>query len=322
MAMLRSMMVAVMTMAGVSGLQAQSFPAKPVRILVGFSAGGGNDLTARVMAPKLNELWGQPVVVENRTGASGNIAAELVAKSPADGHTLLMGYNGTLTINPALYAKLPFDVERDFTPIALAVVSTNMLVSHPSLPVKSVKELVAFAKARPGQLNFASAGVGSVGHLAAELLNMTAGIKLQHIPYKGNGAAIADVLGGQVPLMFSAPAAVVEHARSGKLRGLAVASERRPPGLQDIPTFAEAGFKGVEASAWFALFGPAGMPPALVERINADAVRVLKQPDVATRLTNAGYDPMPTTAAEMGRILKADLAKWGKVVKASGAKAE
>ena len=320
--MSRSFWVGLTVAACAAGVQAQSFPAKPVRILVGFSAGGGNDLTARVMAPKLNELWGQPVVVENRTGASGNIAAEATAKSPPDGHTLLMGYNGTLTINPALYAKLPFDVERDFTPIAMAVVSTNMLVSHPSLPIKSVKDLVGFAKARPGQLNFASAGVGSVGHLAAELLNMTAGIKLQHIPYKGNGAAIADVLGGQVPLMFSAPAAVVEHVRSGKLRGLATASERRPPGLQDIPTFAEAGFKGVEASAWFALFGPAGMTPALVERINADVVRVLKQSDVASRLTNAGYDPMPTTAQEMARILKTDLAKWSKVVKASGAKAE
>ncbi len=320
--MSRSIVLGIVVSACAAGVQAQSFPAKPVRILVGFSAGGGNDLTARVMAPKLNELWGQPVVVENRTGASGNIAAEAVAKSPPDGHTLLMGYNGTLTINPALFAKLPFDVERDFTPIAMAVVSTNMLVSHPSLPIKSVKELVAFAKARPGQLNFASAGVGSVGHLAAELLNMTAGIKLQHIPYKGNGAAIADVLGGQVPLIFSAPAAVVEHVRSGKLRALATASERRPPGLKDIPTFAEAGFKGVEASAWFALFGPAGMAPALVDRINADFSRVLKQPDVASRLTNAGYDPMPTTVQEMARILKTDLAKWSKVVKASGAKAE
>jgi tripartite-type tricarboxylate transporter receptor subunit TctC len=320
--MLLSILAAIAVAACAGSAQAQSFPAKPVRILVGFSPGGGNDLTARVMAPKLNELWGQPVVVENRTGASGNIAAEAVAKSPPDGHTLLMGYNGTLTINPALYAKLPFDAERDFTPISMAVVSTNLLVTHPSLPVKSVKELVAFAKARPGQLNFASAGVGSVGHLAAELLNMTAGIKLQHIPYKGNGAAIADVLGGQVPLLFSAPAAVVEHVRSGKLRGLATASERRPPGLQEIPTFAEAGFNGVEASAWFALFGPAGMAPALVDRINADVVRVLKQPDVASRLTNAGYDPMPTSAQEMARILKADLVKWGKVVKASGAKAE
>ena len=312
--------LACISIAGV--VHAQSYPAKPVRILVGFAAGGGNDLTSRVLAPKLNEMWGQPVVVENRTGANGNIAAEMVARSAPDGYTLLMGYNATLTINPSLYAKLPFDTERDFTPIALAVVSTNMLVSHPSLPVKTVKELVALAKARPGQLNYASAGVGAVGHLAAELLAMNAGIRIQHIPYKGNGAAIADVLGGQVPLMFSAPGAVVEHVRAGKLRGLATASERRPPGLQDIPTFAEAGYPGVEASAWFGLLGPAGLPQAIVDKVNADTVRALKLADVHAKLTNAGYDPMPTTSAEMARILKVDLAKWSKVVKASGAKAE
>jgi len=293
-----------------------------VRIIVGFSAGGGNDLTARVIAPKLNEMWGQPVIVENRTGASGNIGAEAVARAAPDGHMLLMGYNATLTINPFLYAKLPFDSERDFTPIALAVVATNMLVTHPSLPVKNVKELIAFAKARPGQVNYASAGVASVGHLAAELLGMSAGVRFQHIPYKGNGAAIADVLGGQVPLMFSAPGAVIDHVRSGRLRALATASSRRPQGLEDIPTFAEAGFQGVEAGAWFGVFGPAGMPPALVERLNADIVRALRQPDVHKRLTNSGYDPAPSSPAELGRLLKADLAKWGKVVKAAGVKAE
>ena len=320
---MRKLVVIGLAGAAFGGLvHAQTYPMKPVRILVGFAAGGGNDLTARVLAPKLNDAWGQPVVVENRTGANGNIAAELVARSAPDGYTLLMAYNATMTINPALYAKLPFDSERDFTPIAMAVASTNMLVSHPSLPVKSVKDLVALAKARPNQLNYASAGVGAVGHLAAELLAMNAGIRIQHIPYKGNGAAIADVLGGQVPLMFSAPGAVIEHVRAGRLRALATASERRPPGLNDIPTFAEAGYPGVEASAWFALFGPAGLAQAIVDKINADTVRALKQPDVHSKLTNAGYDPMPASPQQTAAILKRDLAKWAKVVKTSGAKAD
>jgi len=188
---------------------AQQYPAKPIRFIVPFAAGGGNDLIGRTIAQKLNEALGVPVIVENRTGAGGNIGTDYVAKAPPDGYTLLVGYVGNLAINPFLFGKLPYDPVRDFTPITLAAVFPNVLVSHPSLPVKSVKELVAFARARPGQLNYASAGVGAVGHMAAELLATTAHIRLQHIPYKGNGAAIADVLGGQVPLMFSAPGTVI-----------------------------------------------------------------------------------------------------------------
>jgi len=316
--------VAVATLAFASGsAHAQpTYPVKPIRIIVGFSPGGGVDLVGRTIAQRLNEAFGQPAIVENRTGAGGNIGTDFVAKAAPDGYTLLMGYNGNMSINPALFAKLPYDPVRDFTPVALATVSTNLLVSHPSLPVKSVKDLVAFAKAKPDQLNYASAGVGSVGHMAAELLATTAGIRLQHIPYKGNGAAIADVLAGQVPLMFSAPGAVVHHVRSGRLRGIAVASARRPPGLQDVPTFAEAGFTGVEASAWFGIFGPAGLPPAIVERLNGEIVRGLKVPEVHTRLTNAGYDPMPSSPAELAEVLKTDLAKWIKVVKSAGLKPE
>jgi len=307
-----------------SGLaHAQSaYPVKPIRIIVGFSPGGGVDLVGRTIAQRLNEAFGQPAIVENRTGAGGNIGTDFVAKAAPDGYTLLMGYNGNMSINPALLGKLPYDPVRDFTPVALATVATNLLVSHPSLPVKTVKELVAFVKAKPDQLNYASAGVGSVGHMAAELLATTAGIRIQHIPYKGNGAAIADVLAGQVPLMFSAPGAVVHHVRSGRLRGIAVASERRPPGLQDVPTFAEAGFRGVEASAWFGVFGPAGLPAAIVERLNSEIVRGLKMPEIHTRLTNAGYDPAPSTPAELAEVLKTDLAKWMKVVKAAGLKPE
>lgn len=302
--------------------QAQSFASKPIRIIVGYAPGGGVDLTARLIAPGLNEALGQPVLVDNRTGANGNIGTETVVRAAPDGHTLLMGYNGNLVINPALSLKVPFDPVRDLAPVALTVVSTNLLVSHPSLPVRSVKELVAFAKSRPGQLNYASSGVGAVGHMAAELFAMTAGIKLQHIPYKGNGAAIAEVLAGQVPLMFSAPAAVIGHARAGKLRPLAVASSRRPPGLESIPTFAEAGYPGVEATAWFGVFGPAALPSAIVDKLHAEIVRILKTPEVSGKLSQQGYDVTPSTPAELGQLVKSDLAKWAKVVQAAGMKRE
>lgn len=298
----------------------QTYPVKPIRLIVPFAPGGGNDLIGRTIAQKLNEAWGQPVIVENRTGASGNIGTDFVAKAAPDGYMLLVGYVGNLAINPFLFGKLPYDPVRDFTPVTLAAAFTNLLVSHPSLPVKSVKELVALAKSRPGQLNYASAGVGAVGHMAAELLATTAGIRIQHIPYKGNGAAIADVLGGQVPLIFSAPGAVIGPVRAGRLRALATASVRRPPGLADVPTFAEAGFPGVEATGWFAILGPAGLPRPIVERLNAEIVRSLALPDVSARLTNAGYDPATTTPEQLGEMIKSELAKWGKVVKASGAK--
>jgi tripartite-type tricarboxylate transporter receptor subunit TctC len=313
---------AAATIAAPPAVQAQGLSSKPIRIVVGYAPGGGVDLTARLLAAGLNEALGQPVIVDNRTGANGNIGTEAVVRAAPDGHTLLMGYNGNLVINPALSARMPFDSVRDLTPVALAVVSTNLLVSHPSLPVRNVKELVAFAKSRPGQVNYASSGVGAVGHMAAELFAMTAGIKLQHIPYKGNGAAIAEVLAGQVPLMFSAPAAVIGHVRGGKLRALAVASERRPPGLESIPTFAEAGYPGVEATAWFGVFGPAGLPAAIVDKLNAEVVRILKTPEVSGKLTQQGYDPTPSTPAELGQLVKTDLAKWAKVVQASGMKPE
>jgi tripartite-type tricarboxylate transporter receptor subunit TctC len=300
----------------------QTYPLKPIRMIVPYAPGGGNDLIGRNIAQKLNEAWGQPVIVENRTGGSGNIGTDFVAKAAPDGYVLLVGYVGNFAINPFLFGSLPFDPVRDFTPITLAAAFTNLLVAHPSLPVKSVKDLVAFAKARPGQVNYASAGIGAVGHMTAELLATTAQIRIQHIPYKGNGAAIADVLGGQVPLIFSAPGAVIGHVRTGRLRALATASTRRPPGLEDVPTFAEAGYPGVEASGWFAVFGPAGLPRPLVERINAEIVRSLKASDVHTRLTNAGYEPATSTPEQLAEFLKSELVKWSKVVKASGAKAE
>ncbi len=280
------------------------------------------DLVGRAIAQKLGEAWGQPVIVENRTGAGGNIGTDVVAKAAPDGYTLLVAHVGNLAINPFLFAKLPYDPVRDFTPVTLATVSTNLLVSHPSLPIRTVKDLVTLAKSRPGQINYASGGVGVVGHMAAELLATTAGIHLRHIPYRGSGAAVVDVLAGQVPIMFSAPGAVVPHVRSGRLRAIATASTRRPPGLEDIPTFAESGYPAVEASVWFAIFGPAGLPQTIVERLNAEIVRGLKAPEIHARLTNAGYDPTPSSPQELAALLKTDMAKWGKVVKESGARVE
>ena len=320
--MKRRPIIALAFLAAACGAGAQQYPSKPIRFIVPFAPGGGNDLIGRTIAQKLNEAWGVPVIVENRTGAGGNIGTDFVAKAAPDGYTLLVGYVGNLAINPFLFGKLPYDPVRDFTPITLAAEFTNLLVAHPSLPVRSVKELVAFARARPGQVNYASAGIGAVGHMAAELLATTAQIRIQHIPYKGNGAAIADVLGGQVPLMFSAPGAVIGPVRAGRLRALATASPRRPPALADVPTFAEAGYPGVEASGWFAMVGPAGLPRPIVERLNAEIVKSLAAADVRARLANAGYDPATTTPEKLGELIKSELAKWEKVVKASGAKLE
>jgi tripartite-type tricarboxylate transporter receptor subunit TctC len=316
------MAVVAAVIAVAAPVQAQQYPSKPVRMIVAFAPGGGVDLVGRSIAQKLNEAFGQPVIVENRTGASGNIGTDHVAKAAPDGYTLLMAYVGNMAINPALMGKLPFDPVRDFTPVTLTTVAPNLLVVHPSLPVKTPKDLVALARARPDQVNYASAGVGAVGHMAAELFATVAKVKLQHIPYKGNGAAIADVLGGQVPIMFSAPGAVITHVRSGKLRGIATASAKRPAGLEQFPTFAEAGYPGVEANAWFAVFGPAGMPAAVVQRLNTEIVRGLKAPDVQQRLTNAGYDPVTSTPEELADFLKQELAKWDKVVKTAGIKAQ
>jgi tripartite-type tricarboxylate transporter receptor subunit TctC len=316
------MAAAAAVIAVAAPVQAQQYPSKPIRMIVAFAPGGGVDLVGRSIAQKLNEAFGQPVIVENRTGASGNIGTDHVAKAAPDGYTLLMAYVGNMAINPALMGKLPFDPVRDFTPVTLTTVAPNLLVVHPSLPVKTPKDLAALARARPDQVNYASAGVGAVGHMAAELFATVAKVKLQHIPYKGNGAAIADVLGGQVPIMFSAPGAVISHVRSGKLRGIATASAKRPAGLEQFPTFAEAGYPGVEANAWFAVFGPAGMPAAVVQRLNTEIARGLKAPDVQQRLTNAGYDPVTSTPEELADFLKQELAKWDKVVKTAGIKAQ
>lgn len=299
---------------------AQQYPTKPIRFVVPFSPGGGVDLIGRTIGQKLSEAWGQPVVVDNRGGGGGNIGTDMVAKAPPDGYTLLMGYVGNLAINPFLFSKLPYDPVKDFAPITLAATAPNVLVAHPSLPAASVKALVALAKSKPGELNYASAGNGTVGHMVAELFKTVTGIDIVHVPYKGNGPALIDVLGGQVRLMFSAPGAVLAHIRAGRLRGLAVASTTRPAGLGHIPTFAETGYPAVEATAWYGVLVPAGTPPAIVTKLGKEIVRIMQLPDVKERLARHGYDVTTNSPAEFAAFLKADLVKWERVVKASGAR--
>ncbi len=301
---------------------AQQYPSKPIRFIVQFAPGGGTDLLGRTLAQKLNETWGQPVVVDNRAGGGGNIGTDMVAKSPPDGYTLLMGYVGNLAINPYLFKSLPYDSVNDFAPITLAATAPNVFVAHPGVAAKTVKEVVALARAKPGALNYASAGNGTVGHMVAELFKTVTDVNIVHIPYKGNGPAIADMLGGSVQLMFSAPGSVIHHIKSGRLRGLAVASAKRVSGLEDLPTFAEAGYAAVEATAWYGVLAPANTPRTIVTRLNAELARIVQLPEVRDRLATAGYDAVSSTPEEFARLIKADLAKWQKVVKASGARVD
>jgi tripartite-type tricarboxylate transporter receptor subunit TctC len=323
-ALTRTLACVVLATAFANALPAigQQYPSKPIRFIVPFAPGGGTDLLGRTLAQKLNEAWGQPVVVDNRAGGGGNIGTDIVAKSPPDGYTLLMGYVGNLAINPYLFKTLPYDSMKDFAPVTLAATAPNVFVAHPAVAAKTVKEVIALAKAKPGALNYASAGNGTVGHMVAELFKTVTQVNIVHIPYKGNGQAIAEILGGNVQLMFSAPATVIHHIKSGKLRGLAVASAKRVNGLEDVPTFAEAGYPAVEATAWYGVLAPANTPRPIVTRLHGELARILQLTEVRERLATAGYDAVSCTPEEFARLIRSDLAKWEKVVKASGARVD
>lgn len=317
--------VLVLTALGIAlcgSAAAQQYPTKPIRFIVPFAPGGGTDLLGRTIAQRLSDAWGYPVVVDNRAGGGGNIGTDMVAKSPPDGYTLLMGYVGNLAINPFLFKSLPYDALRDFSPVTLAATAPNVLVAHPSVAAKSVKELVALAHTKPGALNYASAGNGTVGHMVAELFKTVTDTNIVHVPYKGNGAAIADVLGGQVQLMFSAPGSVLHHLKSGKLKALATASTTRPAGLEDVATFAEAGYPAVEASAWYGVLAPARTPTHVIHKLHGELVRILATPDVKERFATHGYDAVSCTPQAFVQLIRSDLAKWQKVVKASGARVD
>jgi tripartite-type tricarboxylate transporter receptor subunit TctC len=293
-----------------------------VRFVVPFAAGGSVDTLARTIGPKLADALGQQIVVDNRSGGNGNIGMEVVAHAVPDGHTILLGYIANLAIAPSLYDKLPFDPLKDYAPITQVATSPNVLTAHPSVPAKSLKELIALAKAKPGQVNFASTGVASVGHLTGELLNNLAGIRMTHVPYKGSGQAVTDLLGGHVQVMFSGFSSTLPHIRAGKLRALAVTGAQRSPALSEVPTIAEQGFPGVEATAWYGVLAPAGTPKPVVVRLHGELVKIFRIPDVVQRLDGLGFEIIGSTPEQFAAYMRTETRKWAKVVKASGAKPE
>ena len=313
------LLAAVLCMA--SGAAAQPYPARSLRVIAGFPPGSGADITARVIGARLSEALGQQVVVDNRPGAGSNIAAQIAAKSPADGYTLFIGTVAN-TINATLYSKLPFDFARDFAPVALTTATPNVLVVHPSVPAKTVKELVALAKSRPGQLNFASAGTGTAPHLSGELFSVMAGIKMVHIPYKGSPPAVTDLLAGEIALMFSPSSTVLPHVKTGRLRALAVTTTLRLPSLPDLPTVAESGLKGYETLTWFGFVAPVKTPPVIVTRLNAEIVKVLALPEVRNIFASQGIETLGGTPDQFASYIRDEIAKWAKAIRLSGAKAE
>jgi tripartite-type tricarboxylate transporter receptor subunit TctC len=298
-----------------------AYPAKPVRVICGFPPASGADITARAIGAKLYELMGQQFLVENRPGAGSNIAAELAVKSPPDGYTLFIGTVAN-TINATLYPKLPFDFARDFAPVALTTAAPNVLVVHPSIPVRSVKELIALAKSRPGQLNFASSGTGTAPHLSGELFKAMAGVNLIHIPYKGSPQAVTDLLGGEVALMFSPSSTVLPHVQSGRLRAIAVTTPSRIASVPDLPTVAESGLKGYETITWFGFVAPARTPPAIVTRLNTEIMRVLALPDVRNQFAIQGIEILGGTPEQFANYIRDEIAKWAKAIQLSGARAD
>ncbi|MET0203319.1 MAG: tripartite tricarboxylate transporter substrate binding protein [Casimicrobiaceae bacterium] len=298
------------------------YPTKPVRVVVPFPAGGTTDLLARAASQKLSETWVQQALVDNRPGAGGNIGAELVAKAAPDGYTLLMGTVGTHAINASLYPKMPYDHVKDFAPVILVAGVPNVLVVHPSLPVNSVQELIAYAKANPGKLNFASSGSGTSIHLSGELFKVMTGVQMTHIPYKGSAPALTDLVGGQVQLMFDNLPSSLAFIKAGKLRALAVTSAQRSPALPDVPTVAESGVPGFEASSWFGLLAPAGTPRDIVTKINADTQKWLASPDAKDKLAAQGAVAAGGSPEDFAKHIQAETAKWARVVKESGAKVE
>lgn len=293
---------------------AQNYPTRTIRLIVPSSPGGGTDISARIIAPKLSELLGQQVIVENRPGAGTMIGGEAVARATPDGYTLLMGIS-TLAINPAIYKKVPYDALRDFAPISQAVSLPNVLVSHPSLPVKTLKELIAFAKARPGELNFASAGLGTSPHMSFELFLSMAKLKMLHVPYKGSGPGVTALLAGHVPLMMPNMLSAQPHIKSGRLRGLGVTSAKRAAGAPELPTIAEAGVPGYEAVQWYGVLAPAGTPPAIVKRLHAEIVKVLQSPETKERFFRDGAETVGTSPEEFAGFIRNETVKWAKVVK-------
>ncbi|NQW79814.1 MAG: tripartite tricarboxylate transporter substrate binding protein [Polaromonas sp.] len=300
--------------------QAQTFPTKPVRIVVPQTPGGASDALARIVGQKLSEKWGQPVVIDNRAGAGGNIGMDVVAKAPGDGHTLLMSYVGSHAINVSIYKKLPFDPEADFTPVATLANVPFVAVVTGSLPVNTVRELAAYAAKNP--ISFGSAGNGSVNHLLGEMFSAEVQTKMQHVPYKGAAPALTDLLSGQIQLVFTSLPSVAQHIRAGTVKGLGVTGAKRAQAFKDMPTISESGYPNFVISPWFGLFGPKGMPPAVVRQINEDVNKILQDKDTLVKFATLGAEPYASTPQAFGAVLHDDIQRWAAVVKTSGATAD
>ena len=300
------------------GQSAGDYPSKAIRIVIPFAPGGGTDTLTRLVAQKMTEAWRQPVVADNRPGAGGTIASDIVAKAAPDGYTLLMGMIATHAMSPHLYKNLPYDAVKDFAPVTLAVVSPNILVVHPSIPANSIGELIAYAKANPGKLNYGSAGTGSPAHLAGELFRSLAKADIVHVPYKGGAPAVTALLGGEVAMMFAGPIESLPQVRSGKLRALGVTTPKRYDSARELPTMLEAGLAGFELTQWNGLFAPAATPPEIVAKLNAEVTRVLGLADVKERLLKAGFEPSPSSPREFADFVKRDYDRWGAVIRDAG----
>jgi tripartite-type tricarboxylate transporter receptor subunit TctC len=319
--MRRLALIVSLAVASFAAWSQSTYPSKPVRLVSPFPPGAVVDTLCRTLAAPLGELLGQPVVVENRTGAGGNVGMDVVAKSAPDGYTIGMGSIGTHGINPSVYPRMPFDPLRDFLPISFVASNINVLAVNPSVPAHDVRELIAYARANPGKLSFGSAGAGTSQHLAGELFKQITGVQMTHIPYKGAGPAVSDLIGGQIPLMFVDISASLGHIRAGKLRALGVTTRERTP-LLDVPTLIEQGIADFDVNAWFGLFAPAGTPREIVARLNADTVRALNQPATRERLEAVGLKPAPNSPEEFGQFVRAELERWAKVAHAAKLRAE
>ena len=315
-------LAAAMALALGTHAHAQSYPAKPIRLVVPFTPGGVTDTSGRLIAEQLSKRLGQQVIVDNKPGASGNIGTQMVAAAEPDGYTLLLGFDGTMVINPHVFPKVGFDTVKDFAPIGKIGDAVLILVAHPGVPAKSLKEVIALSKTQPGGLSYGTSGTGGTPHIAGELLKQRAGANLTHIPYKGGGQALTDVLGGNIPLVYTAIAGAIPHVKSGKLHAVAVSSGKRASSLPEVPTFIESGLSDFEINSWVALLAPAKTPKAIVDRLNAELNAVLSDAEVRERLNGMGISATPGTADKFGEEMKRDLARYGQVVKAANIKAE
>ena len=318
----RTLLLAAALAALPMAASAQGYPSKPIRFVVPYPPGGPLDTIARLLGQKVSEGVKQPVIVENKPGAGGNIGADFVAKSLADGHTILMGAVATHAINPTLYARIPYDPVRDFAPITQVASTPNVLVVNPSLPVSSVAELITHAKANPGKLNFGSGSTGSAGHLAGELFNSLAGVQMAHIPYKGAAPAMQDLIGGQIHLMFDNLASSLAQVRAGRVKALAVTTAKRSSLAPELPTVAESGLAGFDISTWFGIFAPAGTPREAITRLHTEFTRALAAPDVREKMLNMGAEPVGNSPAEFAAFIRAEAEKYARVIKASGARVD